>query len=224
MIYGGSADEEEGQSQCEDNLSQCPDAVDFLTAVRATIGSSAVRAPTSSSAVLGSMSASAAAARQVHRLRGHIQQTGIQSAGSSSADERRRRFRDRRGRIASVRNTPEKSSRGWRECASCRDLYSDPSTSRTPVVGDWYGRRRRLVVVTADAPTAFDGPVVEVHLSNPDAREPWRHTSVITPVAAGVVAGFGGHSYVLAVHAVVHLLDWYPKRERAEPDEWISVR
>ena len=37
-----------------------------------------------------------------------------------------------------------------------------------------------------DALAAFDGPVVELHLSNPNAREPWRHTSVIAPVAAGI--------------------------------------
>jgi 3-dehydroquinate dehydratase-2 len=59
----------------------------------------------------------------------------------------------------------------------------------------------------ADALAAFDGPVVEVHLSNPDAREPWRHTSVITPVADGIVAGFGGFSYVLAVQAAIQLLE-----------------
>jgi 3-dehydroquinate dehydratase-2 len=57
-----------------------------------------------------------------------------------------------------------------------------------------------------DALSAYDGPVVEVHLSNPDAREPWRHTSVISPVATGTIAGFGGHGYVLAAHAVRELL------------------
>jgi 3-dehydroquinate dehydratase-2 len=58
-----------------------------------------------------------------------------------------------------------------------------------------------------DALAAFEGPVVEVHLSNPDAREPWRHTSVITPVATGIVSGFGGHGYVLAIEALRRLLD-----------------
>ena len=43
-----------------------------------------------------------------------------------------------------------------------------------------------------DAVAAFDGPVVELHLSNPAAREPFRHTSVLAPVANGVIAGFGG--------------------------------
>ncbi len=57
-----------------------------------------------------------------------------------------------------------------------------------------------------DALAAFDGPVVELHLSNPNAREPWRHTSVVGPVATGTIVGFGGHGYELAVRAIAHLL------------------
>ena len=57
-----------------------------------------------------------------------------------------------------------------------------------------------------DAVAAFSGPVVELHLSNPAAREPFRHTSVLAPVAVGVVAGFGGLGYELAVDAVAALL------------------
>jgi 3-dehydroquinate dehydratase II len=57
-----------------------------------------------------------------------------------------------------------------------------------------------------DALAAFDGIVVELHLSNPAAREPWRHTSVVAPVAHGAVAGFGGLGYPLAVQAVARLL------------------
>ena len=57
-----------------------------------------------------------------------------------------------------------------------------------------------------DALAAFDGPVVELHLSNTEARESWRHTSVVSPVATGVIAGFGGHGYRLAVQAVALLL------------------
>ncbi len=57
-----------------------------------------------------------------------------------------------------------------------------------------------------DALAAFAGPVVELHLSNPNAREPWRHTSVVSPVATGTIVGFGGHGYELAVEAVARLL------------------
>lgn len=53
-----------------------------------------------------------------------------------------------------------------------------------------------------DALAAFDGPVVEVHISNPNAREPWRHTSVIAPVSTGSIMGFGKQGYDLAVRAV----------------------
>jgi 3-dehydroquinate dehydratase-2 len=58
-----------------------------------------------------------------------------------------------------------------------------------------------------DALAAFDGPVVELHLSNPGGREPWRATSVITPVATGVISGFGGFGYRLAVLAAADLLE-----------------
>jgi len=58
-----------------------------------------------------------------------------------------------------------------------------------------------------DALAAFEGPVVELHLSNPNARELWRHTSVIAPVATGSIVGFGGLGYELAIEAVARLLD-----------------
>ena len=57
-----------------------------------------------------------------------------------------------------------------------------------------------------DALAAFDGVVVELHLSNPNGREPWRHTSVLAPVATGSIVGFRGHGYALAVEAVARLL------------------
>lgn len=54
-----------------------------------------------------------------------------------------------------------------------------------------------------DALSAFDGPVVELHLSNPQRRESWRHTSVVAPIAVGTIAGFGANGYSLAIRAVV---------------------
>lgn len=58
----------------------------------------------------------------------------------------------------------------------------------------------------SDALNAFDGPVVEVHISNPQSRESWRHTSVVAPVAIGTIAGFGQQSYVLGVQAIAHYI------------------
>ncbi len=58
-----------------------------------------------------------------------------------------------------------------------------------------------------DALAAFDGVVVELHLSNPNAREPWRQTSVVAPVADGSITGLGGLGYELAVQAVARLLE-----------------
>ncbi len=83
---------------------------------------------------------------------------------------------------------------------STRRGTAAPPSSSTPA------RSTHYAWTLHDALASFDGPVVELHLSNPGAREAWRHTSVITPVATGVVAGFGGHGYELAVAAVVRLL------------------
>jgi 3-dehydroquinate dehydratase-2 len=57
-----------------------------------------------------------------------------------------------------------------------------------------------------DALAAFAGPVIEVHISNPNAREAWRHTSVVAPVATGSIMGLGMHGYELAVEAVARRL------------------
>lgn len=57
-----------------------------------------------------------------------------------------------------------------------------------------------------DALATFDGPVVELHLSNPFAREPWRHTSVLSGVADGSISGFGALGYRLAVEAAAELV------------------
>jgi len=60
-------------------------------------------------------------------------------------------------------------------------------------------------VALHDALEIVSCPVVEVHLSNPAAREPFRHVSAIAPVVAGSIAGFGPLSYVLAVEALARL-------------------
>jgi 3-dehydroquinate dehydratase II len=56
-----------------------------------------------------------------------------------------------------------------------------------------------------DACAQLTGPLIEVHLSNPGARETFRHTSVISGVATGTISGFGVESYRLALEALTHL-------------------
>ena len=58
----------------------------------------------------------------------------------------------------------------------------------------------------ADALAIFEGPKIEVHLSNPAAREPFRHLSTLAGVVNGSLAGLGGLGYLLAVDAVVAIL------------------
>ena len=56
-------------------------------------------------------------------------------------------------------------------------------------------------VALRDAITAMSVPVIEVHLSNPAARESFRHRSHVSPVAKGVIQGFGAKGYLLALDA-----------------------
>ena len=56
-----------------------------------------------------------------------------------------------------------------------------------------------------DACALLTAPLIEVHISNPASREEFRHDSVISGVATGVIAGFGVNSYVLALRAISNL-------------------
>jgi 3-dehydroquinate dehydratase II len=87
------------------------------------------------------------------------------------------------------------------------------------VLVDWLQEARdkaRAVVLNAaaythtsialhDAIKTLSIPVIEVHLSNPAAREPFRHVSTIAPVVKGSICGFGKTSYILAIDAVRRL-------------------
>lgn len=90
------------------------------------------------------------------------------------------------------------------------------SNSESEVVGAVQGAKDRYdaIIVNAgalthyswalhDALRSFPGVAVEVHLSNPAAREGFRHVSVLAGVVAGTIAGFGALGYALAVDAVV---------------------
>jgi len=62
-------------------------------------------------------------------------------------------------------------------------------------------------IALRDAVSAIAVPVVEVHLSNIHAREPFRRISMISPVCQGTISGFGWQSYLLGVQSLVYQLD-----------------
>lgn len=60
-------------------------------------------------------------------------------------------------------------------------------------------------VAVRDAAAMLSAPLIEVHISNPIAREEFRHTSLISGIAKGTISGFGANSYVLALSALAKL-------------------
>lgn len=62
-------------------------------------------------------------------------------------------------------------------------------------------------IAILDALLAVDLPVVEVHLSNIHQREEFRHHSFVSKAARGMICGFGGHGYELALEAMARLVD-----------------
>ena len=61
-------------------------------------------------------------------------------------------------------------------------------------------------VAIRDALAAVDLPVIEVHLSNVYKRESFRHFSYVSPIAVGIISGFGAHGYLLALEAMLKIL------------------
>ena len=61
-------------------------------------------------------------------------------------------------------------------------------------------------VAILDALNTFDHPIIEVHISNVHKREAFRHHSYVSPIASGVIAGFGTQGYVLAIQRLARLL------------------
>ncbi len=85
------------------------------------------------------------------------------------------------------------------------DALQDARTSVLGVVFNPGGYTHTSVAIR-DAVSAIRIPVIEVHLSNPQAREPFRHISLISGVALGTIAGFGWYSYVLGLQALSNYL------------------
>ncbi len=61
-------------------------------------------------------------------------------------------------------------------------------------------------VAVHDALRTLDIPIIELHLSNPHAREEFRHHSFVSPVATGIVAGFGALGYEMALTTMLRML------------------
>jgi 3-dehydroquinate dehydratase, type II len=80
----------------------------------------------------------------------------------------------------------------------------EAAESGTPVVLN-AGALTHTSVALGDACAMLTAPLVEVHISNVFAREPYRHTSYVSPHASGVIVGLGVEGYVLALTALTWL-------------------
>lgn len=85
--------------------------------------------------------------------------------------------------------------------ATLLDWLHEAADQRIPVIMNPAAFTHYSVAVR-DAAAMLTAPLIEVHLSNPMAREEFRHTSLISGVAAGTIAGFGSQSYLLALQAI----------------------
>jgi 3-dehydroquinate dehydratase-2 len=107
-----------------------------------------------------------------------------------------------------------------RELASGHKIGMDwfQSNSESALIGqiqrcvgnaDWIvinaGGYTHTSVALRDALSLFPGGVIEVHISNIHTREAFRHTSLISGIAKGVIAGFGPASYYMAIEAIPNL-------------------
>lgn len=120
--------------------------------------------------------------------------------GTATLDDVRRRAADRAASVGATVVFEQTNS----EARMIELVQSAPRSADGVVLNA--GALTHTSYAIADAIAAITIPVVEVHLSNPAAREPFRHQSTIARVVAGSIAGFGPRSYELAVLALVDLV------------------
>ena len=110
--------------------------------------------------------------------------------------------------VATVRDAVEKL--GW----VLADVQSNSEADLVAAIHDARQNHAAIIInpgafthyswAIHDALSAYSGPIVEVHLSQPLRRESWRHVSVVAPLAIGTIAGFGAAGYELAVAGLSH--------------------
>lgn len=106
-----------------------------------------------------------------------------------------RQWADAAGMVADVRQTDDEAELvGW---------LHEAADTQTPVVLN-PAAFTHYSYALHDACAQLRAPLIEVHISNPAARDEFRHTSVVSSVATGTVAGFGLDSYRLALLALAH--------------------
>ena len=88
------------------------------------------------------------------------------------------------------------------EGAIIEELHAARKTNDAVVLNP--GAYTHYSYAIADAIAGISLPVIETHLSNTQAREAFRRTSVVAPVCVGTIAGFGAQSYLLALRAAAH--------------------
>ncbi|HUS60912.1 MAG TPA: type II 3-dehydroquinate dehydratase [Acidimicrobiales bacterium] len=110
---------------------------------------------------------------------------------------------------------------GVEEVASTRGLHlehhqTNSEAEMVAIIQEARGRVEAIIInpgafthyayAIHDALAMFEGVIVELHLSNPAAREHWRRTSVVASAATASITGFGAYGYVLAIDAVSRML------------------
>ena len=110
--------------------------------------------------------------------------------------------------VATVRDAVEKL--GW----VLADVQSNSEADLVAAIHDARQNHAAIIInpgafthyswAIHDALSAYSGPIVEVHLSQPLRRESWRHVSVVAPLAIGTIAGFGAAGCELAVAGLSH--------------------
>ncbi len=85
------------------------------------------------------------------------------------------------------------------------DIFQKKGTSSDGLIVN-LGAYTHYSIALRDAIVGLSKPTIEVHISNIYAREPFRHTSVTAPVCRGLITGLGWRGYVLALEALIGLL------------------